>query len=507
MELERITPEEAGISSRYVLDFLDDAKRHGLEIHSLMFLRHGKVYAESWWKPYCKDQPHSMFSFTKSLVSTAVGFAVQEGKMSLDDRIVDIFPDNLPEQPSENLKKVTIQHLLTMSCGHENEIPVLGMEDKDWIRSFLAHPFVFEPGTTFMYNTAGTNLVCAIIEKKTGEGFIEYLKPRLLEPLGMEDVPCLKLPDGTYMGGAGSKLTTEQMARFIQFVANKGTWEGKRLLNPEWFELACSKLVDNEITPCYSSPYADWKMGYGFQFWQCSPKNVFRADGAFGQFGVVCKDQDAVFILQTASTNFHITLKCIWDNILSHFEDKALPSDRKNYHRLANRLKNAEITAPMSHRNPYSEDALNGSIYAPVNKLCGDWTDLIGGAGVSAKRPYDGIIAPGSTEEFRSFKLEFSEFQASLTATIGESEQLLPISLDSSYNSFTLNGKTYGAVGTWRSADRFDFDVRCAQAATGKCYTMEFDDEGMSLSWLSTVPEFGGLNDWKEEPIRFRKVK
>ena len=168
MEFARVTPESLGIPSQAILDLLDELYRYGIEMHGIMVLRHGKVCAQGWWKPYEPKTPHIMFSFSKSLTSTAIGFAWQEGILSLDERLIDIFPDKAPEHPSENLKKACIRHLLMMGCGHETEINDLGRGDPDWIYTFLHHPFVYEPGTHFLYNTAGTNLLSAILTKKTG---------------------------------------------------------------------------------------------------------------------------------------------------------------------------------------------------------------------------------------------------------------------------------------------------------------------------------------------------
>ena len=263
MEFPRVSPESVGVPSQAVLDLLDELYRYGIEMHSFMLLRHGKVFAQGHWKPYNPQTPHAMFSFTKSLTSTAIGFAVQEGLLSLDDRLVDLFPDKIPEEPSENLQKCQVRHLLMMGCGHATEIPNLGQDDPDWIASFLHHPFVYEPGTHFLYNTAGTNLLAAILARKTGQTLTQFLKPRLFEPLGMGDVHCHALSDGTEMGGAGSYLTLDAMARFTQFVANKGVWEGRQLLNAEWFETATSKQIENRGPGWDGDP--DWHAGYGFQ--------------------------------------------------------------------------------------------------------------------------------------------------------------------------------------------------------------------------------------------------
>lgn len=128
-----------------------------------------------------------------------------------------------------------------MSCGHETEINTFDVNEPDWIKNFLSHEFKYKPGTCFMYNTAGTNMLCAALKRRTGENLFEYLTPRLFEPLGMENIECFRLPDGIEMGGAGSRLKTEDMARFILFVSRHGKWEGKQLLNAEWFDMASAK--------------------------------------------------------------------------------------------------------------------------------------------------------------------------------------------------------------------------------------------------------------------------
>ena len=160
-----VTPESAGISSKGILNFLDRIEENQIELHSFMVIRHGQCAAKGWWKPYDEKFRHPLYSFSKSLTATAIGFAEQEGILSLDEKIVDIFPDLLPENPSENLKKITLHHLLIMGCGHETEI----MDNSEnWISTFLHHPVLHEPGTFYKYNTAGTNMLAAVLRKKNG---------------------------------------------------------------------------------------------------------------------------------------------------------------------------------------------------------------------------------------------------------------------------------------------------------------------------------------------------
>ena len=217
MQLERVSPESVGISSKSILEFLRRAREACVEMHGLMVLRHGKVCAEGWWAPYGPQYKHSMFSFSKTLTATAIGFAEQEGLLSLEEKLVDIFPDRCPENPSENLRKADIYSLLTMSCGHENEISAQEDASPDWISAFLHHDFPYAPGTMFQYNTPGTNMLAAILRRKTGMGLTEFLEPRLLAPLGIENARCLRLAVGVERGGAGYFLSTEDMARVAQF--------------------------------------------------------------------------------------------------------------------------------------------------------------------------------------------------------------------------------------------------------------------------------------------------
>lgn len=493
-DFQRITPEEAGISSLHVREFLKAAEKAGLELHSFMFLRKGKVFAEGWYSPYEKDIPHIMFSFTKSLTSTAIGFAWQEGHIKLDERLVDIFPEEIPENPSENLKLCTVKDLLTMGCGHDDEIPNLGVDSDNWIRCFLSHSFVHKPGTKFVYNTAGTNMLVAVLQRKTGKNLMEYLEPRLFAPLGMNGVSCFKLPDGTDIGGAGSRLTTENMARFTQFVANGGSWDGKQLLSSEWFQMASSKQIDN--APNWDP---NWEAGYGFQFWRCTPKNTFRGDGAFGQFGVVCQDEEAVFVVQSASTNFAYTLDLLFKHIKDNFKPQPLPADNRAHSLLVNSCGELSLRCPLSKRSAEMETKLKGLCFK-VKGSCPGLIELIGGAGLSL-----GPITPELCSSIEGISLEFSREELKLSAHTHKGIQLLHIGMESSFSPSVLGGLKYGAAGTWICSNVFQFEARCASAATGSVFTMDFADGGISLRVRPSIPSEGGLGDYRREEIIFTR--
>ena len=181
-EFERTTPEGVGLRSEDIEWLLDELESGFTEMHGLMIMRHGKVCAEGWWAPYGPGVRHGLQSLSKTYAATAVGIACTEGLLHLDDKVIDIFPDEAPEKPSENLKKMTVRDVLCMGCGMDTMSPA----DEHWIRSFLATPVLHEPGTTYMYNSMGSTLLGAMVRKVTGLGLQDYLTPRLFDKIGID---------------------------------------------------------------------------------------------------------------------------------------------------------------------------------------------------------------------------------------------------------------------------------------------------------------------------------
>lgn len=239
------------------------------------------------------DKLHVMHSLSKSFTSTAVGLAVAEGKLSIDDPVLKFFPEDAPSEPSAFLKAMRVRDLLTMSTGNEKNATLIDSEH--WVKTFLAQPVPFKPGTHFLYNSPATHMLSAIVTKVTGQTVEDYLKPRLFEPLGIERFAWGKSPQGNTEGGWGLEITTEDIAKFGQLYLQKGQWNGKQLVPAAWIEQATSKQVSNG-----SDPEKDWDQGYGFQFWRCR-HGAFRGDGAHGQFCIVLPEQDAVIAI-TANT-------------------------------------------------------------------------------------------------------------------------------------------------------------------------------------------------------------
>ncbi|MBK7710665.1 MAG: beta-lactamase family protein [Bacteroidales bacterium] len=224
--LPRSLPETEGVSSQGIIDFLDAAARSRNEFHSFMFLRHGKVIAEGWWNPYRPELRHTLYSTSKSFTATAVGFAASEKLLSVNDKVISFFPDFLPDTVSAYLSEMKVKDLLTMSAGMDPD-PTFKtvVNDSNWVKSFLAVPVVHEPGTKFLYNTLATYMLSAIVQKATGEKVLDYLKPRLFEPLAIEGMDWEVDPHGINVGGWGLRLKTEDMAKFGQLFSSKGDLE------------------------------------------------------------------------------------------------------------------------------------------------------------------------------------------------------------------------------------------------------------------------------------------
>ena len=308
-------------------------------LHSFMIVRHGHVIAEGWWKPEAADKPHVLHSLSKSFNATAIGLAIEDGKLSLDDPVLKFFPTEAPADASANLKAMTVRDLLTMTCGHDTEPKADG--GAPTVRQFLAHPVVHKPGTHFQYNTLGSYTLSAILTKVTGQTTLEYLKPRLFEPLGIANPEWGSSSEGYSLGGYGLKLCTEDIAKFGQLYLQRGKWNGKQLVPENWVSQATSKQVPND-EESHSKIGIDWQQGYGFQFWRCT-HNAFRGDGANGQLCIVIPDKDAVIAITADTGNFQGEMNAIWDDLYPAFQAEAMPADSATQEKLA-RL-SASLTA------------------------------------------------------------------------------------------------------------------------------------------------------------------
>jgi CubicO group peptidase (beta-lactamase class C family) len=296
--------------------FVKAAEEKNLGLHSLMLVKEGKVCAEGWWAPYGPEHPHMLYSLSKSFTSTAVGLAITEGKLALSDKVLSFFPKERPTTPDANLAAMEVRHLLMMGTGHDKDTTgaVLGSPDGDWVKTFLALPVEHAPGSKFVYNTGATYMLSAIVQAVTGKTVLDYLRPRLFDPLGIQNPTWETCPKGRSTGGFGLSITTEDIAKFGVLLVQKGKWAGKQLVPEAWVTEATSKHISNGDP---SQP-SDWTQGYGYQFWRCR-NGLYRGDGAFGQFCIVLPEQQSVIVLTSGSNDLQGIMNAVHTHLVPSF--------------------------------------------------------------------------------------------------------------------------------------------------------------------------------------------
>lgn len=343
--LIRSTPEAQGVHTEGIFRFFEEVENKGIELHSFMMLRHGKVITEAWWYPYRPSIPHIMHSASKTYTATAVGFAVDEKLLTVDDKVISFFPDDLPAEVSPWLKELSVKHLLTMTVGHA-KAPVYNASDDHWVKRFLAEPIVNEPGTVFQYSTYATYMLSAIVQKLTGQTVYDYLTPRLFEPLGINDISWEVNKEGVNTGGWGLRIKTADLAKLGIFYLQKGKWNNVQLLSEAWFTEATTPQIyqQPQRTP-EENAGDDWAQGYGYQLWICT-HGAYRIDGAYGQFAVVIPGKDVVVAITARATDTQQELKLIWENLIPMMDDKYVPVDLVQNDLLKSSLTSLQITDP-----------------------------------------------------------------------------------------------------------------------------------------------------------------
>jgi CubicO group peptidase (beta-lactamase class C family) len=315
MSLQRSTPSAQHVDAAGIEAFIT-ALEHtpNVEPHSLMLLRHGNVVAEGWWAPYTAERVHLLYSLSKSFTSTAVGLAVEEGLLGLDDTVISHFPELDAEITDPRSRAMLVRHLLAMASGHREEtiMRAAAIDPTNLVRGFLLLPPDEDPGTVFAYNQPCTYTAAAIVQRLTGGTLTDYLRPRLLDPLGIGEFDWQQDDQGMELGYSGLHATTEAIAALGQLYLQHGAWEGRQLLSPEWVAEATRSHITNG-----DDPESDWAQGYGFQFWMA--RHGFRGDGAYGQYCVVLPEHDVVLAITGQSLDMQAVLNAAWEHLLPAF--------------------------------------------------------------------------------------------------------------------------------------------------------------------------------------------
>jgi CubicO group peptidase (beta-lactamase class C family) len=476
-ELSYATPESQGISSDAIIQYLHAANASGLEHHGFILMRHGKIISEAYWKPYEKDHIHTLYSLSKSFTSTAIGMAVQEGKIKLTDKVISFFPDQVPDTISDHLAKMEIRHALNMATGHVvDTIPLMrNAKGVNWVKTFLSTPVEKEPGTHFLYNTGSSYTLCAIISKVTGMTTQEYLTPRLFKPLGILNPDWEVSPDGVNLGGYGLRVSTRDIIKFGQLYLQKGKWDGNPLINEAYVDEATTSHITSNPGD------GDWSQGYGYQFWRCKP-GFYRGDGAFGQFCIVMPQYDAVIAVNSESKDMQKQMTLLWENILPAMKDAPLTENKSSQNQLMDLSNNLSLNAVLGEKENAAIKNISGKTYQLAENTWG-WKSLLittgkKGGVLTLKKPDGGLALPFGWNEWLSTGHQIKN----------------PFAAD--YRSAVPSAVVASAGG--EGSDLLKLRLKYTDGIHGDLLTIKtMDDKSIEIKLLSSVVE-KGLNNAKE---------
>jgi CubicO group peptidase (beta-lactamase class C family) len=351
------TPSSEGVDAAGVEAFIDRVgTTDGVELHSLMLLRHGSLVAAGWWAPYSAGRAHLLYSLSKSFASSAAGVALGEGLLALDDPVIAYFPELEAEVTDPRSRSMRVRDIAAMASGHLAETwdRVLADDHDDPVRAFLRLPPDRDPGSVFAYNQSATYTLAAIVQKVSGETLTSYLRPRLFDPLGIGPVSWIEHPPGREIGFSGLHATTADIARLGQLYLQGGSWQGRQLLPAQFVADATRRQVATS-SPGNPSSDPDWALGYGFQFWVS--RHGYRADGAYGQFCLVLPEQDAVVAMTGQSADTQALLDAVWSELLPAMHDTPLVGSERADRRLRERLAALALPARRGEPKPADDEA------------------------------------------------------------------------------------------------------------------------------------------------------
>ena len=460
----RASPESQGIPSDAIRQLaIAVSKEAHVSWHSFMLIRHGNLVAEGWWKPYQPEYVHTLYSLSKSFTSTAIGLLVSEGKLDIHSKVASFFPNDLPANPSENFKQMTVRSLLTMNTGHgEDTMPKMRASDSSWIKTYLSLPVDYAPGSHFLYNTGNTYMLGAVLHQVTGETLESYLAPRLFQPLNIKGYDWETSPEGLNTAGYGLRVRTEDIGKLGQLYLQKGVWKGKTILPAKWVAEATSFQTTSQVNN------GDWSEGYGYQFWRCT-HHAFRGDGANGQFCIVMPELDAVLAITGQSADMQKALNLVWEHLPGAMQPNALPENPAAHSALKQQL--ATLSLPV----------VKGSTTSPLSSKYNKNTWAL------------------SSNEFNvpNLQFDFSDKGCKLTAgttvlNFGwekwvTNNQRVPYIFKTG-DVFPMPSKTAGTA-TWTGENTLQLNLRFVEAIYGDKITCVFDGDKISVSFLNSQAE------------------
>jgi len=361
-KLQHTSPESVGIRSSDIEKYIKHIESKNYITHDIIIMRHGKIVFEKYWEPFHHDFLHRMYSVTKSFVSLAIGFLQQDGMIDLDDKIAKYFPDEIKNQTDENMKNQTIRHMLMMSTAKSPRGWFTARTD-DRVRFYFENDSeqTRPSGTTFEYDSTGSFIMAALVERLTGKTFIDYLREKLFNKIGVsKEAYCLKCPGGHSWGDSALICTAEDLLRTALFCMNKGKWNGEQILNEEYITAATSTQINNDQFVRNGAN----RFGYGYQFWSCRDSKTFCMIGMGDQLAVCVPEKDMILIYNgdnqgVEGSHTDIELSFL-DMIANTASDEALPEDSAAAESLKAYTDALELFYVKGDKHSAMQDKING---------------------------------------------------------------------------------------------------------------------------------------------------
>lgn len=360
---ETITPEQAGIPSKAIASYIRTLEKRGVVTHSLLLMKGNSIFGEYYWKPFHKDFCHRMYSETKSFVGVAVGLLEEDGLVSLDDPIAKYFPDKIERELPAYLANQTVRDMLTMqTCGKPPSW--FSHSDPDRTHLYFEENVATIPsGMRFFYDSPGSQVLCALVERLAGKSLFDFLNERIFRHLGtFRTATVLKTKTEDSFGDSALLATPRDMASFGRFLMNYGTWNGKRLMNEGYLQTATSRVVDNNELG-FDTVFS---YGYGYQIWR-TEQNSFALNGMGCQFTVCVPDRDLIMVYNGDNQGYKPAASWIiggfFDHIVDHAGDSALAEDTAESEKLKDLTSHLSLYAIGGEKKTAFADELSGKEY------------------------------------------------------------------------------------------------------------------------------------------------
>lgn len=464
---ETSAPEEQGIDSAKLTDMFIQIQEAGYNIHGVVIVRHGKLVAEAYRVPNDATTLHEIKSCTKSFISALIGIALQQGAIEgIDQHALDFFPDRTPANLDDAKRGMTLVDLLTMSSGFDWQGGMLetpSINDlyfsPDWVQFMLDRPLSDAPGSRFVYDSGGSHLLSAILQRASGQTAEEFARANLFTPLGITNWRWESDPQGVSAGGWGLWLAPRDMAKLGYLYLHGGHWDGQQIVPAQWV----ADSTRQEIV-AGGSWLSD---GYGYQWW-VDAKGYFMALGFGGQYIVVVPDRDMVvtFTGGLPATSFFVPETLLNDYILPASESSApLPDNAEAFAALQAAI--ATFQQPAASAVPPLPDRarqISGQTYR---------------------------MDPDNGWDLSTLSLTFHDGEAVATLTMNDTHEV-PVGLDGVLRRSDVDGETIfnppaGLRGVWRASGVFVLEIYPMGTIANYRFTFDFNDDAISVDWQENI--------------------